>query len=167
MAQGGQTGDDYRQKRAELTSTAKRSIQKISKDWGDSRSVQADWESILAEMGNNGIESPKMVQSLKELIIAPLDRINNTGFAAADRALVRFRDQMESDGDPREQIAASSDELIALRDDLLIVLKEMEELASYQELLGNLQQMIEATEAARNKTEKESLKDLGLDGLLD
>jgi hypothetical protein len=30
MAQGGQTGDDYRQKRAELTSTAKRSIQKSS-----------------------------------------------------------------------------------------------------------------------------------------
>jgi hypothetical protein len=30
-----------------------------------------------------------------------------------------------------------------------------------------LQEMIKDTEAARNKTEKESFRDLGLDGLLD
>ncbi len=149
-----------RDKRAELTSIATRSLQKINKDASDTRSIQQDFEEILEELGNNGIANPKMVQSLRELIIEPLDRIGERRFPAVDQALLRFKDVQEDEADPQSAIADSIRETQALLRDLRAVLKEMRELASYQELVGNLQQMIEATKKAKELAEEQQVDEL-------
>ncbi|WP_166826268.1 hypothetical protein [Thalassoroseus pseudoceratinae] len=152
--------ESERENRLELTSIATRSMQKISKDAADTRSIQQDFEEILEELGNNGIANPKMVQSLRELIIDPLDRIGERRFPAVDEALVKFKDVQENKADPRSAIADSVSQTEALLRDLRIVLKEMQELASYQELVGNLQQMIEATKKAKELAEEQQIDDL-------
>lgn len=149
-----------REKRAELTSIATRSLQKINKDAGDTRSIQQDFEEILEELGNNGIANPKMVQSLRELIIEPLDRIGERRFPAVDQALLRFKDAQDEEADAQSAIADSIRETQALLRDLRVVLKEMRELASYQELVGNLQQMIEATKKAKELAEEQQVDEL-------
>ena len=152
--------ESVREKRLELTSIATRSLQKISKDASDTRSIQQDFEEILEELGNNGIANPKMVQSLRELIIEPLDRISERRFPAVDQALLKFKDIQQEQADSRTAIADSISETQVLLRDLRAVLKEMRELASYQELVGNLQQMIEATKKAKELAEEQQVDEL-------
>lgn len=152
---GEQEEEGYGVLRSSVSSISKRSVQQINKNHAESREVYYSFEAILQEMANNAIESGAMVKKLQELIIRPLRRINDEDFPNVDRALVKFKDVHENGDDPHEAIEDSIAEVQSMLAAMRLVLNEIRELASYQELANNLKKMIEATEAAKRKAAKE------------
>ncbi len=149
-----------------LTAVATRSIQQIAKNKLETYAVEASFLEILDEMANNGIESASMVAKLHELIIDPLHRIGENDFPRVDRSLVRYKNVQENGQNANQAIGESHDDVAAMLENMQKVLGEMQELASYQELAKNVQQMINETEAAKQKAQKEAadqLKKLNLE----
>ncbi len=164
------TAEEQRTQReldSSLTATATRSIQQIAKNKLETHAVEASFREILDEMANNGIESAKMVQSLRELIIDPLKRIGDADFPRVDRSLVHYKDVQESDQNAGPAIQESRTDVAAMLENMKKVYEEMKGFADYGRLARDVQQMINETETAKQKAQKESVDQLKKLNLLD
>ncbi|MFH5804092.1 hypothetical protein [Alienimonas sp. DA493] len=154
---------------ADVRRTAGLAASELGQNAGQADAVQSGFREILAELLNNGVQTSNSVSRLEELILQPLSEIADRHFPEADRAAGALRVAAESGASPAERAAAaraaaqSVDRLAAA---MAAVLREMEELAEYHELVRDFQQLVDRQGDLLDRTRQEQKTDL-IDGLFE
>lgn len=150
-----------------VTATSTRSIQQIAKNESETRAVEASFREIIEELGNNGIASPAMVESLYRDIINPLKAIGDRDYPRVQNSLENFRSVHARADDSAESIQTSLDDVKTLLTNMKQVLFDMDQLVGFHAMTNNLKNIIEGTEAAKQEAAKEALEQLNKLKLLD
>lgn len=150
-----------------ITATSQRSIQQAGKNQNETRAVADSFREILEELGNNGIASRNMVESLRRLIIQPMDRITQNDFSNVKGSLESFRAVHAQNQNADEAIGTALGDVNNMLVGLNQVLKELEDLLGWQRLQRNLKEVIEGTEEAKRQADKEAIEQLNKLKLLD
>ncbi|QDT17309.1 hypothetical protein [Alienimonas californiensis] len=154
---------------ADVRRTAGLAASELGQNAGQAEAVQSGFREILAELLNNGVQTSNAVARLEELILQPLTEIADVHFLEADRAVGALRVAAESGAPPTERAALArtaaeaTDRLAAA---MAAVLREMEELAEYHELVRDFQQLVDRQGDLLDRTRQEQKTDL-IDGLFE
>lgn len=152
-------------KSVEATST--RSIQQAAKNLSETRAVEMSWREIVAELGNNRIETAQMVDSLNRLIIDPMKQISDRDFKNLVGSLDQFKLAHAGGQSSADDIQKCLNDVTTLLEHMQQVKKEMEDLIGFQQLPRALMEIMQGTEEAKKQTEKENLNQLEKLKLLD
>ena len=154
---------------AEVRRTAAGAAGELGQNAGQSAVVAGDFRAILAELVNNGVQTPSQVERLELAILAPLAEIVGDLFPEADRAAGALR-VLAEDGRPPAELAAAataaSDATDRLADAMAAVLTEMTDLAEFHEAVRDLQRLVDRQEELLDRTRDEQKRDL-IDGLFE
>ena len=141
----------------EPTRVANRAAGELSQNAGQTRAVAAGFRSILRELVNNRVQTSQQVARIEGLILEPLDEIADRGFPAAERSVGGLRD---GDAPAAADFAAAAGRADRLAADMRVVLREMEDLAEFNEAVRDLKQLVERQEGLRDRTRDEQERDL-------
>ena len=153
----------------EIRRSAAGAAGELSQNEGQAAVVTDGFRDVLAELVNNGVQTPQQVERLQTAILDPLAEIVADLFPAADRAAGALRAAAE-DGRPPAELAAAAGLAAAAADRLAeamaAVLTEMTDLAEFHEAVRDLQRLVDRQEDLLDRTRDEQKRDL-IDGLFE
>ena len=154
---------------AEVRRAAAGAAGELGQNAGQTAVVAGDFRAILAELVNNGVQTPSQVERLESAILTPLAEIVDDLFPEADRAAGALR-ALAEDGRPPIELAAAAanaaDATDRLADAMAAVLTEMTDLAEFHEAVRDLQRLVDRQEELLDRTRDEQKRDL-IDGLFE
>ena len=154
---------------AEVRQAAAGAAGELGQNAGQAAVVEEDFRAILAELVNNGVQTPSQIERLEKAILEPLAEIMDDLFPEADRAAGALRAAAEN-GDPPAELSAAAtvaaDAADRLADAMAAVLTEMTDLAEFHEAVRDLQRLVDRQEDLLDRTRDEQKRDL-IDGLFE
>ena len=103
------------------------------------------------------MQTSQQVARIEGLILEPLDRIIDRGFPVAERAVEDLRDAAVPAAADHASAAGAAERLAG---DMRIVLREMEDLAEFNEAVRDLKQLVERQEGLLDRTRDEQERSL-------
>ena len=149
-----------------LASSADRSQHAIRKNAVETAGVETAFADIREELVNNAADTAQLLERLDDRIIAPLRKINETNFPAADAALGLFKLALDKSADPTGPMDEAADMLDSMIQSMEQILSEMRELAKFQEVVEQLKANIKAQQELLEET-KRKRKENAIKGLLE
>ncbi len=149
-----------------LASSADRSQHAIRKNAVETAGVETAFADIREELVNNAADTAQLLERLDDRIIAPLRKINETNFPAADAALGLFKLALDKSTDPTGPMDEAADMLDSMIQSMEQILSEMRELAKFQEVVEQLKANIKAQQELLEET-KRKRKENAIKGLLE
>ncbi|MCA9070207.1 MAG: hypothetical protein KDA84_14840, partial [Planctomycetaceae bacterium] len=141
-----------------VTATSARSIQQVGKNEGETGAVLASWRDIIAELDNNQMTS--VDRTLHQDVIRILERIYKSDFSEVRDDLNQLRDVHTRNADATEQLAQCNQSVANLLSDIDKAIEVMDLLVGIHVMTKELKDIIEGTEAAKQQSAKEAIKQL-------
>ena len=149
-----------------LASNADRSLHAIRKNAVETAGVETSFAEIREELVNNAADTAQLLERLDDRIIAPLRKINETSYPAADAALGLFKLALDKNTSPMGPMDEAADVLDSMIQSMEQILSEMRELAKFQEVVEQLKANIKAQQELLEET-KRKRKENAIKGLLE
>ncbi len=141
---------------------AERSLQTGKKNQAETLGMAQSFEAIIAELTNNRIDNSELRGRLAEDVAQPLRLIGEELFAELEQRLEALKVELAS-GDPESRgvkLASrlAEEQLTEILAAMQAVLKRMERLETFNEMLAMLREMIEDHEKIIQLTEREKFE---------
>jgi hypothetical protein len=155
---------EYRRKLQEIDTAvavcAERGLHQVRKNTNESIGIEESFRDILEELVNNSIHSQAVVGRIGDLIVKPLHEINTVDFPAVDASIALFKLANDQGHDPTPRIDQGLEEISKMLVRMRAVLKEMQDLVKFHELVKNLKSMIEGQEKLTEETKRERKRNI-------
>lgn len=142
----------------EIRLEATRSMSQVNKNRNESIAVEEGFRQILAELINNSIPQKEISNSLKDLIVGELVKVNGKGFSAVTNAIAEYSSSEEETQIARIDTCVT--ELGALIEHMRRIQKEMDDLVKYQKAIQDFKRIMEAQDDLIDKTKLKRQDDL-------
>jgi hypothetical protein len=149
-----------------LAACADRSLHAVRKNAVETSGVETSFADIREELVNNAADTPLMLERLDDRIIAPLRKINGSGYPKVDAALGLFKLALDKQTDPTGPMDEAADVLDSMIQSMEQILSEMRELAKFHEVVEQLKANIKAQQDLLEET-KRKRKENAIKGLLE
>ncbi|MBX3443948.1 MAG: hypothetical protein KF774_16185 [Planctomyces sp.] len=153
-------GEPTRQAFNSIDACARRSLHQIRTNHTEARAIEAAFGEIRAEMVNNRVDTPTLLERIDIGIVAPLKTINESDYPGIDSVLGLFVLTMERRDDPARQIDDALESVDRLLARMEQVLSEMRSRGNINEMIQQLQTIIEQQQRLRDATEQRKLDEL-------
>lgn len=143
-----------------VTASAERALHGVRKNATETAAIEESFGDIRAELVNNAVDTPQILERIDVRIVTPLHRINAIEYPEVDQGIALVKLASEEGADPIEQIDRSVEQLAAIIERMEQVLLEMRKLETFQEALELLKSIIAEEERLLEKTRTERRKGL-------
>ncbi len=136
---------------------AQRSLLKIRKNANETASIEEAFIDIRAELINNGVQTPRMLDRLEQGILKPLNQLNTLHYNNVDESLglLKLALEQESAPTPFQSLDVCIEELDQTIAQIQRVLAAMLKLETINEVRELLRSILEQQQDLKKKTEQE------------
>lgn len=143
-----------------IDACARRSLHQVRTNSTESRAIEAAFGEIRAEMVNNRVDTPSLLERIDLGVVAPLKTINESDYPDIDGQLGLFALAMERGNDPSSAIDSSREAVDRMLARMEQVLSEMRRRGNINEIIQQLQSIIERQQKLKDETEQRKLDEL-------
>jgi hypothetical protein len=143
-----------------IDACARRSLHQVRTNSTESRAIEGAFGEIRAEMVNNRVDTPSLLERIDLGVVAPLKTINESDYPDIDGQLGLFALAMERGSDPSSAIDSSREAVDRMLARMEQVLSEMRRRGNINEIIQQLQSIIERQQKLKDETEQRKLDEL-------
>jgi hypothetical protein len=143
-----------------IDACARRSLHQVRTNSTESRAIEVAFGEIRAEMVNNRVDTPSLLERIDLGVVAPLRSINESDYPDIDGQLGLFALAMERGTDPSLAIDSSREAVDRMLARMEQVLSEMRRRGNINEIIQQLQTIIERQQKLKDETEQRKLDEL-------
>ncbi len=131
-----------------------RALQLCRKNTGEVRGVADAFNTIVAELVNNRIETDELKSRLHDRIALPLSRLAELSFPELETRLERLGQELTKKDDTAAALASANEQADRILADMRQVLEHMRELETFNEAVALLRSIAEAQERLNAQTKE-------------
>jgi hypothetical protein len=143
-----------------IDACARRSLHQVRTNSTESRAIESAFGEIRAEMVNNRVDTPSLLERIDLGVVSPLKTINESDYPDIDGQLGLFALAMERGTDPSAAIDSSRESVERMLARMEQVLSEMRRRGNINEIIQQLQSIIERQQKLKDETEQRKLDEL-------
>jgi len=147
-----------------METVAQRSLLDIRKNANETAAIEESFVEIHAELINNRVSAPRMLERIDDGILKPLNLLNTIHYNNVDEALGLFKLALDNQQSPFERLDVCIEELNRTIAQMEQILAAMLKLATINEARELLRAILERQEELKELTEQERKRKL-IEGL--
>lgn len=150
-------GDELR---SSISACLERSLYALRQNATENASVASAFDDIRAQLVNNHVDTPQILDRVTNQILRPLEQINVTNFPQADERLTQLRTTLAREQNLTDGLTSSVIAVEDLISAMQRVLSEMRKLESFHEAIELLKGIIEDEDQLKNSVNEKNKNSL-------